>query len=127
MSLTRRNIFIPKPQFHGEHIIFATKHRIFLNLGTKFGSGTLFHLSWRRPSTRAEKTVSSGLHGRIPNSLVNSQKASGTLRFSRAVPQLTTDRALRRLTSEFGRDPVYSSRYGRWRKYYLKIIDNPKF
>ena len=42
------------------------------------------------------------------------QKASSTLRASRAVPHPGTDRALRRLTSEFGRDPVHSTRYGRW-------------
>ena len=41
------------------------------------------------------------------------QKASSTRMASQAVPHPSTDRALRRLTSEFGRDPVYSSRYGR--------------
>ena len=41
------------------------------------------------------------------------KKASGTQGCSRTVPQFSTDRALRRLTSEFGRDPVYSPRYGR--------------
>ena len=44
------------------------------------------------------------------------QKASSTLRSSRAVPHPSTNRALRRLTSEFGRDPVHSTRYGRWRR-----------
>ena len=43
------------------------------------------------------------------------QKADSTLRSSRAVPHPSTNRALRRLTSEFGRDPVHSTRYGRWR------------
>ena len=43
------------------------------------------------------------------------EKASSTLRSSRAVPHPSTNRALRRLTSEFGRDPVHSTRYGRWR------------
>ena len=33
-----------------------------------------------------------------------------------AVPQPSTDRALRRLTSEFGRDPVYLLWYSRWRQ-----------
>ena len=42
------------------------------------------------------------------------QKASSTLKSSRAVPHPSTNRALRRLTSEFGRDPVHSTRYGRW-------------
>ena len=40
-------------------------------------------------------------------------KAGSTLRFSRAVPHPSTNRALRRLTSEVGRDPVHSTRYGR--------------
>ena len=44
------------------------------------------------------------------------QKASSTLRSSRAVPHPSTNRALRRLTSEFGRDPVHSTRYGRQRE-----------
>ena len=43
------------------------------------------------------------------------QKADSTLRSSQAVPHPSTDRALRRLTSEVGRDPVHSTRYGRQR------------
>ena len=42
-------------------------------------------------------------------------KAGSALRSSRAVPHPTTNRALRRLTSEVGRDPVHSTRYGRQR------------
>ena len=42
-------------------------------------------------------------------------KADSTLRSSRAVPHPSTNRALRRLTSEVGRDPVHSTRYGRQR------------
>lgn len=42
------------------------------------------------------------------------EKASSTLRTSRAVTHPSTIRALRCLTSEFGRDPVFSSQYGRW-------------
>ena len=49
-------------------------------------------------------------------------KASSTLRASRAVPHPGTDRALRRLTSEFGRDPVHSTRYGRWRENRITIL-----
>ena len=45
------------------------------------------------------------------------KKASSTLRASQAVPHPSTDRALRRLTSEVGRDPVHSTRYGRQRTY----------
>jgi hypothetical protein len=43
------------------------------------------------------------------------QKADSTLRSSQAVPHPSTNRALRRLTSEVRRDPVYSTRYGRQR------------
>ena len=42
-------------------------------------------------------------------------KAGSTLRSSRAVPHPSTNRALRRLTAEVGRDPVHSTRYGRRR------------
>ena len=44
------------------------------------------------------------------------KKASSTQSASHPVPHGSTERALRRLTSEFGRDPVYSSRYGRWQQ-----------
>ena len=43
-------------------------------------------------------------------------KADSTRRCSQAVPHPSTNRALRRLTSEVGRDPVYSTRYGRQRE-----------
>ena len=43
------------------------------------------------------------------------RKADSTLRSSRAVPHPSTNRALRRLTSEVRRDPVHSTRYGRQR------------
>ena len=39
--------------------------------------------------------------------------ADSTLRSSQAVPHPSTNRALRNLTSEFGRDPVHWTRYGR--------------
>ena len=42
-------------------------------------------------------------------------KAGSTRRCSRAVPHPSTNRALRGLTSEVRRDPVYSTRYGRQR------------
>ena len=47
-------------------------------------------------------------------------KADCTLRSSQAVPHPSTNRALRRLTSEVGRDLVYSARYGRQRSMYKK-------
>ena len=42
--------------------------------------------------------------------------ADSTRRSSQAVPHPSTNRALRCLTSEVRRDPVYSTRYGRQRK-----------
>ena len=44
------------------------------------------------------------------------QKADSTLRYSQAVPDPSTNRALSRLTSEVERDPVHSTRYGRQRE-----------
>ena len=52
----------------------------------------------------------------------NGLKAGSTLRSSRAVPHPSTNRALRRLTSEVGRDPVHSTRYGRQRMYCFLIL-----
>ena len=52
------------------------------------------------------------------------RKAGSTRRSSQAVPHPSTNRALRRLTSEVGRDPVHSTRYGRQR--HLRIKKNPK-
>ena len=43
-------------------------------------------------------------------------KAGSTLTSSRAVPHPSTNRALRRLTLEVGRDPVHSTRHGRQRQ-----------
>ena len=48
------------------------------------------------------------------------EKANSTLRASRAVPHPSTDRAFRRLTSEFGWDRVYSTKYGRWRNHFFR-------
>ena len=45
----------------------------------------------------------------------STRRAGSTLRSSRAVPHPSTDWALRRFTSEVGRDPVHSTRYGRQR------------
>ena len=49
-------------------------------------------------------------------SKTTTEKASGTLRASQAVPHPSTDRALRSLTSEFGWDRVLSAQYGRRQK-----------
>ena len=45
-----------------------------------------------------------------------SKKADSTLRYSQAVPDPSTNRALSRLPSEVRRDPVHSTRYGRQRE-----------
>ena len=55
------------------------------------------------------------------------QKADCTLRSSQAVPHPSTNRALRRLTSEVGRDLVYSTRYGRQRYYNIGLKFNLLF
>ena len=54
---------------------------------------------------------------------VKKTKADCTLRSSQAVPHPSTNRALRRLTSEVGRDLVYSARYGRQRS----MCKKPRF
>jgi hypothetical protein len=48
--------------------------------------------------------------------LSQQEKADSTPRSSQAVPHPSTNRALRRLTSEVRRDPVHSTRYGRQRE-----------
>ena len=53
--------------------------------------------------------------GWAPAAQASHTKADSTLRSSRAVPHPSTNRALRRLTSEVRRDPVHSTRYGRQR------------
>ena len=45
----------------------------------------------------------------------SAERADSTLRSSWAIPHPSTNRAQRRLTSEVGRDPVHSTRYGRQR------------
>ena len=53
------------------------------------------------------------------------RKAGSTPRSSQAVPHPSTDRALRRLTSEVERDPVHSTRYGRQRRGSFLSSPNP--
>ena len=50
------------------------------------------------------------------SAVLKKAKADSTLRSSRAVPHPSTDRALCRLTSEVGREPVHSTRRGRQRR-----------
>ena len=58
----------------------------------------------------------------FPTSNIHSKgKADSTRRCSQAVPHPSTNQALRRLTSEVGRDPVYSTRYGRQREMYPEM------
>ena len=54
--------------------------------------------------------------------VMHSKKADSTRRSSQAVPHPSTNRALRRLTSEVGRDPVHSTRYGRQREMRQNIL-----
>ena len=63
------------------------------------------------PSQQASKAAT--------QKLKKKKRANSTRRASRAVPHPSTDRAFRRLTSEFGWDRVYSTKYGRWRKQLL--------
>ena len=67
-----------------------------------------------RPRTKHTATFQQ--HQLPTCSAERNKKADSTLRSSRAVPHPSTNRALRRLTSEVGRDPVHSTRYGRRRK-----------
>ncbi|EWS70915.1 MFS transporter (macronuclear) [Tetrahymena thermophila SB210] len=69
-----------------------------LNFGVRMGSG-VFTLVW--PTTKLIKLI-----------VVD----TGT---SQAVPHLSTNPALRRLTSEFEWDPVFSPQYGRQQNYYV--------
>ena len=72
------------------------------------------HSAQRSPTRRRVRNRVRGHTSRLqPSSVLPSEKASSTRRASQAVPHPSTDRALQRLTSEFGRDPVYSLRYGR--------------
>ena len=50
-------------------------------------------------------------------------KADSTCRCSQAVPHPSTNQALGSITSEVRRDPVYSTRYGRQRKYLQKTYE----
>jgi hypothetical protein len=75
-------------------------------------------LSWRGC---ARAVTVAWVIARLPTCCLETTKvgrirADSTLRFSRAVPHPSTNRALRRLTSEVRRDPVHSTRYGRQRK-----------
>ena len=54
-----------------------------------------------------------------PSAFAQKEKADSTSGCSRAVPHPSTNQALCRLTSEVGRDPVYSTRYGRQRMPYF--------
>ena len=72
------------------------------------------HVQRMHTSTDQRKHASSHTHiyTQIPQQPTFT-KADSTLRSSQAVPHPSTNRALRRLTSEVRRDPVHSTRYGR--------------
>ena len=116
------------------------------NLRSANGLPAHTHLRARSPS--AEGLFFDPLHpecggcqtcGRVPHTLAGASptgvrlcvaahtKADSTLRSSRAVPHPSTNRALRRLTSEVRRDPVHSTRYGRQRKdCQCSALDGPR-
>jgi hypothetical protein len=74
-------------------------------------------------------SYSTSAQGSSSSSIPKSQKpitttnADSTLRSSQAVPHPSTNRALRHLTSEFRRDPVHWTRYGRQRHLYLEPMN----
>ncbi len=72
---------------------------------------------WQRLGRRSAKIARMILNYcfGVPRNMQN--KADSTLRTSQAVPHPSTNRALRRLTSEVRRDPVHSTRYGRQRSH----------
>ncbi len=81
--------------------------------------GLWLRVRGQRPGTRGAPAFAAGcevivrhLADTLPCS---TRRAGSTLRSSRAVPHPSTDWALRRFTSEVGRDPVHSTRHGRQR------------
>ena len=82
----------------------------------------------RRTGCDAGLGISRGNQRQTQATLRNTRKskAGSTLRSSRAVPHPSTNRALRRLTSEVGRDPVHSTRYGRQQRQ-LFLSQRPMF
>ena len=85
-----------------------------LNFGGRKGSGA-FGAVWPPAITSAPFLCLFGFSALCWGVVCGVYKAGSTLRSSRAVPHPSTNRALRRLTSEVGRDPVHSTRYGRQR------------
>ena len=76
-----------------------------------FREAALLEIKWRSWQSRPRLFFLNG-----PDSHEKAfVKADSTLRSSQAVPHPSTNRALRRLTSEVRRDPVYSTWYGRQR------------
>ena len=104
-----------------------TRKKHFLTKKLHFSKKTFF-------PTRMVETSFSTLYGAhywhthartmppTPTHNTQSKKPAAPLRSSRAVPHPSTNRALRRLTSEFGRDPVHSTRYGRWRVIEVRVV-----
>ena len=73
-------------------------------------------VDWKEAGTAAEPTEAAPDQSPEHKSKeARRTKADSTLRTSQAVPHPSTNRALCRLTSEVGRDPVHSTRYGRQR------------
>ena len=68
-----------------------------------------------QPITQPTRTDRGIAHHQNSRPFKAKAKADSTRRSSQAVPHPSTNRALRRLTSEVRRDPVHSTRYGRQR------------
>ncbi|EWS75008.1 MFS transporter (macronuclear) [Tetrahymena thermophila SB210] len=113
-----------------------------LNFGVRMGSG-VFTLVW--PTTKLisinnylqqqllicfitqqstiylNKFIWQKQYSQMVKNYVNQNKKVVDTGTSQAVPHLSTNPALRRLTSEFEWDPVFSPQYGRQQNYYQQI------
>ena len=92
--------------------------RTFRRLTSEFGWDRVYSKKygrWRKP-TATHRRPHEMPHQKMFSQPRIYKNANSTLRASRAIPHPSTDRAFRRLTSEFGWDRVYSTKYGRWRK-----------
>lgn len=87
--------------------------REWLKVGQGIMQGVLIWLMFsdqiHRVSGRRVRFYASTNITLTKNAIKREKKAVSTRRGSQAVPDPSTNRALRRLTSEFGRDPVFST------------------
>lgn len=74
----------------------------------------IFYIFWKKNFFIGFRRDSVGLS--ILNSYIDNQKKNYDTQYSHVVPHHSTDCAITSLTSEIGRDPVFSSVYGRNRQ-----------